>query len=147
MEKGMKAQLKVGDGDGDLPSIPGVTALANPDDYSAGPTEMFAAAKVTEAQVAAANEALAKAEADAKAGKKPTPPQTDSIVSGTTVIGLALGLILSAVMSRKFEGKSAAEATAYCFDILRVVLGLIKKLIMRLFNLIISSKNKMLPSK
>jgi plastocyanin len=34
MEKGMKAQLKVGGGNGDLPSIPGVTAARYPETYS-----------------------------------------------------------------------------------------------------------------
>jgi len=34
MEKGMKAQLKVGGGDGDLPSIPGVTSPRQADVYS-----------------------------------------------------------------------------------------------------------------
>ncbi len=33
MEKGMKAQLKVGDGDGDLSSIPGLTEAEIPDQY------------------------------------------------------------------------------------------------------------------
>ncbi len=33
MESGMKAQLKVGGGDGDLPSVPGLTAAENPDTY------------------------------------------------------------------------------------------------------------------
>lgn len=33
MEKGMKAQLKVGKGSGDLPSIPGLTALRKSDSY------------------------------------------------------------------------------------------------------------------
>ncbi len=33
MEKGMKAQLKVGKGDGDLPSIPGITGPVNPGVY------------------------------------------------------------------------------------------------------------------
>ena len=32
-EKGMKAQLKVGGGDGDLPSIPGLTGPRQPDNY------------------------------------------------------------------------------------------------------------------
>lgn len=32
-EKGMKAQLKVGGGDGDLPSIPGITGPRQPDTY------------------------------------------------------------------------------------------------------------------
>src|SRR5574343_125976 len=34
MEKGMKAQLKVGKGSGDLPSIPGLTNYVVADDYS-----------------------------------------------------------------------------------------------------------------
>lgn len=36
MEKGMKAQLKVGGGDGNLPSIPGITAARYPDVYAEG---------------------------------------------------------------------------------------------------------------
>ncbi len=147
MEKGMKAQLKVGDGDGDLPSIPGVTALTYPDDYNAGPEQMAAAAKITAAEVATASETLAKQEADAKAGKKPPPPTSDSFVSGTTVIGLAIGFALAPFLSRKFQGKNAAEVTAYCFDVLRVLIQFIKSLIVRLLNLLSSSKNKTLPSK
>jgi hypothetical protein len=147
MEKGMKAQLKVGDGDGDLPSIPGVTALVIPDDYNAGAAEVIAAAKVTEAEIEAANVALAATEAAKKASRKAAATQTDSFVSGITVIGLAIGLIISAVMGRKFQGKSIAEVTAYGFDLLRVFIGFIKGLISRLINLISSSKNKALPDK
>jgi hypothetical protein len=33
MEKGMKAQLKVDGGDGDLPSIPGISATVKSDNY------------------------------------------------------------------------------------------------------------------
>jgi plastocyanin len=147
MEKGMKAQLKVGDGDGDLPSIPGVTAPVVPDDYNAGLEEVFTAAKLTEAEITSANEVLALAEAAKKAGKNAATPQTDSFVSGTTVIGLALGLILSAVLGRKFKGKSIAEATAECFNLLSVLIRFVKSLVSRLINLIFSSKNKTLPSK
>lgn len=146
MEKGMKAQLKVGDGDGDLPSIPGVTAFVVPDDYNAGPTEIFAAAKVTEADIAAANEKLVQDEA-AKKASKIVATQPDSFVSGITVIGLALGLILSAVMGRRFKGKTIAEATVECFNLLGVFLGFIKGLVLRLIGLVFSSKNKVLPSK
>ncbi len=146
MEKGMKAQLKVGDGDGDLPSIPGVTAFVVPDDYNAGPAEIFAAAKVTEADIAAANEKLVQDEA-AKKASKIAAVQPDSFVSGITVIGLALGLILSAVMGRRFKGKTIAEATVECFNLLGVFLGFIKGLVLRLIGLVFSSKNKVLPSK
>jgi hypothetical protein len=147
MEKGMKAQFKVGDGDGDLPSIPGVTAPNVADDYNAGPAEVFAAAKATEADIIATNEALAQAEADKKAGKAAAAAQPNSFVSGMTVIGLAVGLILSAALGRKFQGKSIAEATTECFNLVRVFLGFIKKLVLRLVNLVFSSKSKALPSK
>ncbi len=40
MEKGMKAQLKVDGGDGDLPSIPGISAPINADDYPVDWTQM-----------------------------------------------------------------------------------------------------------
>jgi len=36
MEKGMKAQLKVAGGNGNLPSIPGITAARYPETYSGG---------------------------------------------------------------------------------------------------------------
>ncbi|MBK8815424.1 MAG: copper oxidase [Methylococcaceae bacterium] len=147
MEKGMKAQLKVGDGDGDLPSIPGVTAPAVPDDYKAGPAEVFAAAKQTELDIAAANIALAKADADRKAKKKADAATADSFVSGTTVIGLAIGLIVSAVAGRRFKGMSAAEATAYSFDVLRSIVDFIISIVNKLIGMVFSSKNKSLPSK
>jgi plastocyanin len=147
MEKGMKAQLKVGAGDGDLPSIPGVTAPVVADDYNAGLAEVFTAAKLTEAEITSANEVLALVEAAKKAGNKAAIPQADSFVSGVTVIGLAVGLIISAALGRKFQGKGIAEATAECFNLLRVFLGFVKGLISQLINLVFSSKNKTLPSK
>ena len=147
MEKGMKAQLKVGDGDGDLPSIPGVTALANPDDYNAGSAEVFAAAKVTEADIVAANEALALAEAARKASKATAAQQTDSFVSGTTVIRLAIGLIISAFLSKKFQGKTIAEATTESFSLLGTFLRFLKDLVLRLINRVLSKKYKTLLSK
>lgn len=42
MEKGMKGQIKIGSGSGDLPSIPGVTAYVIQDDYSDSIPEKFA---------------------------------------------------------------------------------------------------------
>ncbi|MBM4206486.1 MAG: copper oxidase [Gammaproteobacteria bacterium] len=145
MEKGMKAQLKVGDGDGDLPSIPGVTAPNNVDDYNAGMPEVFAAAKQTDLDIAAANEALALAEAAKKAGKAASANQTDYFTSGTMVIGLALGLIMAAAFGKKFKGKTIAEATAESFAMLKSFLIFVKNLVFRLVNRIFSSKNKIQP--
>jgi len=141
MEKGMKAQLKVGDGDGDLPSIPGVTAPVVPDDYNAGLPEVFAAAKVTETEIAAANEALVQAEAVKKGNKAAAAPQADSFVSGTTVIGFALGLLLALFSAKKFKGMGASEVVATIFDLLKAGIVSAVKLLSGLVKRDISNKN------
>jgi plastocyanin len=121
MEKGMKAQLKVGKGDGDLPSIPGVTAYVVADDYKATLPELAAKAE---------QEALISPPVVATAS---TPPpvksvqQEDSVFSGVTVIGLALGLLAAPFLARKFKGMSASEVVAYIFDLLRALIEFITK--------------------
>ncbi len=141
MEKGMKAQLKVGEGDGDLPSISGVTAPVVPDDYNAGLPEVFAAAKVTEAEIVAANEALAQAEAAKKANKAAAASQADSFVSGTSVIGLVLGLLLPPFLAKKFKGMGAPEVVATIFEWLAEGIKFIIKLLSDLVKRVISNKN------
>ncbi len=141
MEKGMKAQLKVGKGDGDLPSIPGVTAYVVADDYKATLPELAAKAE---------KEALSAPPVVA-AASTPTPvksvQQDDSVFSGVTVIGLALGLLAAPFLARKFKGMSVSEVVAYVFDLLRAVIELVAKQLYRLINLVGSNKNKTLPEK
>ncbi|MCX7095434.1 MAG: copper oxidase [Methylobacter sp.] len=137
MEKGMKAQLKVGKGDGDLPSIPGVTAYVVADDYKGSlPTVMAA--------VAAAAEAV-----PAVVAKKPAsveqPPKEDSFISGVTVIGLAIGLVLAPFLAKKFKGMSASEVVVTIFDMLRTGIDQLVKLLSKLVKLVASNKNKILP--
>lgn len=134
MEKGMKAQLKVGKGDGDLPSIPGVTAYVVADDYKGSlPTVMAA--------VAAAAEAV-----PAVVAKKPAsveqPPKEDSFISGVTVIGLAIGLVLAPFLAKKFKGMSASEVVVTIFDMLRTGIDQLVKLLSKLVKLVASKKNK-----
>jgi len=140
MEKGMKAQLKVGKGDGDLPSIPGVTAYVVADDY-----------KATLPELAAKVEAEALIVPPVAAPMPPAPAKTvqpeDSVISGVTVIGLALGLLVAPFLARKFKGLSPSEVVAYVFDLLRAFIELIVKLLHRLINLVGSNKNKILPEK
>ncbi|HEY8158662.1 MAG TPA: copper oxidase [Methylobacter sp.] len=138
MEKGMKAQLKVGKGDGDLPSIPGVTAYVIPDDYKGSlPTVMAA--------VSAAAEAAPAAVVVNKPAPTAQPPKEDSIISGVTVIGLVIGLLLAPFLAKKFKGMSASEIVATIFDMLRTGIGLVIKLLSKLVKLVISNKNKTLP--
>ncbi|MDD1618045.1 MAG: Multicopper oxidase type 2 [Methylococcaceae bacterium NSP1-1] len=141
MEKGMKAQLKVGKGDGDLPSIPGVTAYVVADDYKATLPELAAKAEA-EALIVPAIAATASPAPSVK-----TVPQEDSVISGVTVIGLALGLLAAPFLARKFKGMSVSEVVAYIFDLLRALIELIVKLLARLINLVGSNKNKILPEK
>jgi hypothetical protein len=136
MEKGMKAQLKVGKGDGDLPSIPGVTAYVIPDDYKGSLSAVMA-------EVSAAAEAAPIVAAQ----KAPviTPVKEDSVISGVTVIGLAIGLALAPLLARKFKGMSASEVVATLFDLLRVGIEAVVKLLSGLVKRVISNKNKILP--
>ncbi len=138
MEKGMKAQLKVGKGDGDLPSIPGVTAYVIPDDYKGSFATVMA-------QVSTAAEAASVVVAAAVKPPVVAPVKEDSLISGVTVIGLALGLIAAPFLARKFKGMSASEVVATVFDLVRAGIEYAVKLVSGLIKLIISNKNKILP--
>ncbi len=140
MEKGMKAQLKVGKGDGDLPSIPGVTAYVEADDYTATLPELAAKAET---------EALAVPAIVATAVPAPTTTVQPeySVISGVTVIGLALGLLAAPFLARKFKGLSVSEVVAYVFDLLRAFIELVVKLLTILIKWVVANKNKILPEK
>jgi hypothetical protein len=73
--------------------------------------------------------------------------QEDSVISGVTVIGLALGLLAAPFLARKFKGMSVSEVVATIFDLLRALMELVVKLLSRLINLVTSNKNKILPEK
>jgi hypothetical protein len=138
MEKGMKAQLKVGKGDGDLPSIPGVTDYVIQDDYSGIPP-------VTTAAVAGNTNVQAPAVLPSGAPAAAQEQEDGSMISGMTVIGLAIGLLLAPFLARKFKGMSASEIVTYIFDLLRSIIELVVKLLSDVVKLVVSSKNKTLP--
>ncbi|MGZ4956665.1 MAG: copper oxidase [Methylobacter sp.] len=139
MEKGMKAQLKVGKGDGDLPSIPGVTAYVIADDYKGSLSTVMA-------DVSAAAEAAPTVVVN-KPAPVIQPPKEDSVISGVTVIGLVIGLLFAPFLAKKFKGMSVSEAIATIFDWVRTGIELVVKLLSRLVKLVISNKNKILPGK
>ncbi len=139
MEKGMKAQLKVGKGDGDLPSIPGVTAYVIADDYKGSLSTVMA-------DVLAAAEAAPTVVAN-KPAPVSQPPKEDSVISGVTVIGLVIGLLFAPFLAKKFKGMSVSEAIATIFDWVRAGIELVVKLLSRLMKLVISNKNKILPGR
>jgi len=136
MEKGMKAQLKVGKGDGDLPSIPGVTAMSIADDYHAGLPELIAAAEAA-AQLPEA--------APVVAAVKAQPPVEDTWFSGMTVVGLAVGLALAPFLARKFAGMTLSEAIATVFELLRFGIDWLVRESSRLVKWATGGKNKTLP--
>jgi hypothetical protein len=92
MEKGMKGQLKVGKGAGELPSIPGVTPYAIPDSYDVNAPEPVPGTVLAEV--------AAKLEAETQAAKKAAGASAQPAAEqkaggggwGMTLVGILLGL-------------------------------------------------------
>jgi hypothetical protein len=132
MEKGMKAQLKIGRGSGDLPSIPGVTANVIQDDYSNSIPEEATTSAVVEAKKA--KDAASKV------------PVKEPIISGVTIIGLAIGLLLTPFLARRFKGMTPNEIVSSIFENLAKGIASVIKLVTKLISLV-SSKKTELPKK
>lgn len=122
MEKGMKSQLKIGRGSGDLPSIPGVTANVIQDDYSDSIPEVV----VDKSKTAAASA---------------TTIVNEPAMSGITIIGLAAGLLLAPLLARRFKGMSPSEIVSSIFEVLAQAIGMAVKLITGLIGLFSSKKS------
>ena len=158
MEKGMKGQLKVGKGNGDLPSIPGVTPYLIADDYSdvgseiadpvgdKTPVEGGVDAATTLQAGVAAGQAQESVNASATNASTTLQAQDDGIISGMLVIGLAIGLFLAAWLTPRLKGKSTAESVSYIFELAGNAIILVVKPIKWLFDAVFS-KNKSLPQK
>jgi len=129
MEKGMKAQLKVGKGDGDLPSIPNVTANVVQDDYKITLPELLAKAH----EEADLPEPTVIEVPSSVATKLPVTEE-DSDFSGVTVIGLALGVLVAPMLARKFKGMTATEVVAYLFDLSKSLVECVIKTSQRLLK-------------
>ena len=139
MEKGMKAQLKVGKGDGDLPSIPNVTANTFADDYKITLTELLAKAH----EEANAEPVVVVEKTPSAATTSSTQStQEESAFSGVTVIGLALGLLLAPFLVHKFKGMSAAEILAYLTEFLKTTNNTIIALTIQLIKKIQNTLHK-----
>ena len=138
MEKGMKAQLKVGKGDGDLPSIPNVTANTFADDYKITLTELLAKAH----EEANAEPVMVEKTTSTATTSSTQSTQEESAFSGVTVIGLALGLLLAPFLVHKFKGMSAAEILAYIKDFLKTTNNTIIALTIQLIKKIQNTLHK-----
>jgi hypothetical protein len=124
MEKGMKSQLKIGEGSGDLPSIPGVTANVIQDDYSKSIPEVVAKSTLETVSNSADN----------------TATTDDNAISGVMIIGLAAGLFLAPFLARRFKGMSAGEIVSTIFEMIAQVIGLLLKFITGLIEMVSSKK-------
>ena len=134
MEKGMKAQLKVGKGDGDLPSIPNVTANTIQDDYKITLPELLEKAHA-EANLPEPEPAITAVESASKApAAKPAVIEEESSFSGVTVIGLLLGAFIAPMLAKKFKGMSAGEIVGYLLDLSKSVLETAVATIKKLLN-------------
>jgi len=116
MEKGMKGQMKVGGGDVDLPSIPGVTPYVVQDSYKrtvplyVPPVDPSVAAKKKNAAYFTVN----------------------------MIFGLVLGLLVLIILAKRFKGKQITEIFAALFGY-TVALGskgfsFFKSIFVRLFD-------------
>jgi len=114
MEKGMKGQLKIGKGSGDLPSIPGVTSYVIQDDYWDKAEEDQGISDVIVEEVADLTEAVTG---------------NDSFFSGLTIIGLAIGLLVAPLLARKFKNMSVGEIISYLLELAGTGISLVIKLI------------------
>ncbi len=130
MEKGMKAQLKVGKGSGDLPSIPGITANVIEDNYN----------EAMPPPVVLPEKTVAKPASDAAA-----QAQSEPFYSGTLVIGLAIGIILAPFLARKFKGMSLSEIIAYVLELVTSLVGKIIGVVSGLLRTIFPNNAKQLP--
>lgn len=137
MEKGMKAQLKVGKGDGDLPSIPNVTANTIQDDYKITLPELLekAHAEANSPEPEPAATAAAATESGTKAPvAKPAIIEEESSFSGVTVIGLLLGAFVAPMLAKKFKGMSIGEIVGYLLDLSKSVFELAVATFKKLLN-------------
>ncbi len=134
MEKGMKAQLKIGRGSGDLPSIPGVTANVIQDDYSESIPDTMPFPKPDP------NAATGAASSDGSAGN-------NSFLSGAMVIGLAIGLLGAPFLARQYQGKTFGEGVAYTFEMISKGIAFVVKLISDLIKKFTGKKSIQLPDK
>jgi uncharacterized cupredoxin-like copper-binding protein len=146
MEKGMKAQLKVGKGSEDLPSIPGVTASVFPDDYSGKPyvPEKTPTIPSTASVSVSANVDKAAME---KVAISNNPPEQAAFLSGLTVIGLAIGFITAPLIAKRFHGLSAGEILASIIELVSHSLGSALAFISRLIKRYFGKKPIPLPEK
>jgi hypothetical protein len=121
MEKGMKAQLKVGKGDGDLPSIPNVTANVVQDDYKITLPELLAKAHA-EADLPEPEPVVAVAKTVAPVASAKV--EEESTFSGVSIIGLLLGIGVAPLLARKFKGMSVGEIASYLLDLSQSIVKL-----------------------
>lgn len=132
MEKGMKAQLKVGNGSEDLPSIPGVTPSIFPDDYSGKP---YVPEKIP------ASTPISSPVQGAPATVAAQNPESASYMSGVTIIGLAIGLIAAPLLANRFKGMSPGEIVATVLELISRGIGMVFEIIAKLIKAVSSKKS------
>jgi len=132
MEKGMKGQIKIGKGNGDLPSIPGVSAFVIQDDYSQSiPVQPAKISTNKTTQTSATNSQSANG--------------AENSGMGVMIIGLAVGLLLTPFLIRQFKGMSAGEVISHIFEMLAQLISFIIQLITSLISKLGGNKNIELP--
>lgn len=151
MEKGMKAELIAGKGTGDLPSIPGLTANALPDSYTAGaPAPIPATVLAEQADVLAAALKARGGDSESSPGSAkgtkevPGQAQPDSWLSGMTVLGIAAGLFGAPHAWQRIRARSRGNdlgsLVIAAMELLKDMTGALLDWALRLFHRLTAKK-------
>jgi len=126
----LKGQLIVGKGGIPIPSVPGTTAPLFPDTY---PTQEEMYPK----EVAALKAAKAKAAATLAVGKT-----GGSFISGTLLIGIVVGLLLTPILAQRYKGQTAGQVVTDLFGMAAFATRQVIVYGKRMSNMVLSLINK-----
>jgi plastocyanin len=140
MEKGMKGQLIVGKGSGTFPSIPGITDLAVPDDYSVSKAPNGDIALKDQKGLPAEDKAKALATA-AKVNGDNTTANSDSS-SMAVLFGLLLGVVLAPFALKALASKYDSAQLTLVLDKISVILFEVLRSLVELLASLFLNLNK-----
>jgi hypothetical protein len=101
----------------------------------------------TQAKIASAAAAIAASAPKPDAQNANAGPADDSFLSGVTVVGLAIGIIIGPFLAKRFKGMSVGEVVATVFELISHSIGFAVELIAKLVKKFTGKKAIPLPDK
>ena len=120
-----------------------------PEDYSGKPFSLQEfVTQEAQAKIASAAAALAASAPKADSQANPnTAAADDSFLSGVTVVGLAIGIIIGPFLANRFKGMSVGEVIATVFELISHSIGFAVELVAKLVKKFSGKKAIPLPDK